>query len=161
MLAVAHELLAEARVQVGEDLADGLFVRDAAAGVQKVLRSVARRLPNEYFEIVGHRHVALTHRETEHLLHWPREGVASFGFLQRLETEADAVGYGWILGMMPDEGVAEVDRAEKLERCYVRTRVDIPILREENKTLLSMLDDKVSEIILAVRGLLQLQKRLE
>lgn len=95
------------------------------------------------------------------MLQRPREGVASFGFLQRLETEADAVGHRWIVGMMLDKGVAEVGGAEKLDRRYVRTRVDIPMLREKNEALLSVLDDKVSEIILAVRGLLQLQKRLD
>lgn len=43
--------------------------------------------------------------------------------------------------MLPDEGVAEVDRAENLDRCYIRTRVDVPILPEENETSSSMLDD--------------------
>lgn len=120
-----------------------------------------RRIPNELFEIDGHRHIALSHREAEHLLQRPCEGIASFSFLQRLETETDCVGRGWILAMLPNEGIAEVDRAEKLDRCYIRTRVDVPILLEENETLPSMLDDEVSKIILGVLRLFQFRKRLE
>lgn len=138
-----------------------MLVRDARAGVQKLLGSVARRIPNELFKIVRHRHIVLPHREAEHVLQRPRDGIAMFGALQRLETEADDVGGGRILGVLPDEGVAEVDGAEEMERCYVRTRIDIPILREENDTLLSMLDDDVSEIILRVLRLFQFQERLE
>lgn len=113
-------MLAEARVQIGEDLTEGLLVRDAGAGVEKLLGSVARRIPNQSFEILGHRHIILPNRKAEHLLQRPREGIARFGFLQRLETETDGVGCGWILRMLPDEGVAEVDSAENLERGYVR-----------------------------------------
>lgn len=63
--------------------------------------------------------------------------------------------------MLPDEGVTEVDRAEKLERCHVRIRVDIPILREESETLSSILDNEVPKIILGVQRIFQFPKGLE
>lgn len=63
--------------------------------------------------------------------------------------------------MLTDEGVAEVDRAENLERCYVRERIEIPILREESETLSSIQDDEVPEILLGVQRLFQFPKGLE
>ena len=116
LLAIAHEFLPEAQVQIGKDLTEGLLVGDAGTRVEKLLQSVARRIPDKPFKSFGHRHITLPHRKAEHLLQRPGEGVASFGFLQGLETETDGVGGGWILRMLPDEGVAEVDSAEKLKR---------------------------------------------